>query len=235
MRIPWGRKLEMAARVRVFSLAHPSEDAGYVKTLAEFEERLARAEMIAGTQVDEEGAETSARSRRNEIRKVVHFTLLRYLVEVGVVAAKDRAELASRFKLPSANASHRGFSSAVRSMLTVATSQKASMVAAGMAPSLLDDLGRMLTEFDLVSNVARTARLGHVTAVAELETIVKKLMKLVRLLDGINRWRFGDHSELLVAWNTAKRATVRSRRAVAPSAGDGGVTPAGSGGVVPAA
>jgi hypothetical protein len=43
-------KLEMAARVRQFSRAHPSEDPGYATVLGRFEERLTRAEAIVARQ-----------------------------------------------------------------------------------------------------------------------------------------------------------------------------------------
>lgn len=52
MRSAVGRKLEMAARVRVFSRTHPSEDPGYATVFGRFEERLTRAEAIAARQYE---------------------------------------------------------------------------------------------------------------------------------------------------------------------------------------
>lgn len=232
MRTLLGRKLEMVARVRSFSRSHPSEEPGYLKILAELEERLGQAEAMAGTHVDELVAEKSARRRRDDIRKVVHFQLLRYLVEVGVVAAKDRAELASRFKLPDGNASNRQFAALVASMLTVAVSQKGAMVKAGMSPTLLDELRAMLTEFQVVTEAARSAKLGHVLALVELEGVTSQLSRLVRLLDGFNRWRFRGDPELLKGWGVVRRVARGPRRLSEEGEGE---TPAGPGGVAPAA
>lgn len=78
--------LEMAARVRAFSRTHPSADPEYAMVLGRLEERLARAEAIAGRQFEGLKAARSARSRRGELRRVVHTQLLRYLVRVGEVA-----------------------------------------------------------------------------------------------------------------------------------------------------
>ena len=227
-------RLEMFARVRVFSRAHPSADPEYATVLGRLEERLARAETIAARQFEGLAAAKSARARRAELRRVVHFQLLRYLVAVGGAAAKSRTELAERFKLPDSHGNNRGFLTAVKSMVTMAEAQRDALVAEGMSPRLLEDLNRMLAEFETVSESARTARLGHIGARADLEEATAELTSLVKLLDGINRWRFGKEPELLVEWNAAKRVLGGSSSRVSPPpVGDGEVPPA-SGGIVAA-
>jgi hypothetical protein len=59
---------------------------------------------------------------------VLHFQLIRYLVAVGSVASKDRAELAERFKLPNGNATTSAFLSTVKALLATAESQKELLV-----------------------------------------------------------------------------------------------------------
>ena len=46
--------------------------------------------------------------------------------------------------------------------------------------------------------------LSHVVARAELEELSDEVMRLVGILDGINRYRFERDPQLLVAWKTAK-------------------------------
>jgi hypothetical protein len=230
-----GRKMEMFARVRIFSRAHPSTDPGYATVLNRFEGRLNSAEVLAAKQHDGVVSAQQARNRRGELRRVVHFQLLRYLVKVGGVAGKTRTELADRFKLPRSHANNRVFLTAVRSMLTVAQSQQEAMVSEGMSPTLLEELGTMLTEFEAASDAARSARLDHIGARADLDAVTAELMETVQVLDGVNRWRFGKDPKLLVEWNAAKHVfDVGHGRVVPPAAGDGG-TPPGSGGVAPAA
>lgn len=229
MRTMLGRKLEMLKRVRVFSRAHPSDDAGYGKILGELEALLGQAEALEGVQRGQRAAATNARTRRNEIRRTVHFQLLRYLVAVGSVAAKDREELALQFKLPDVNAGNDDFAGSVRLMLAVAQTQKESLVRAGMVPELLDKLAEQLAGFEAASDSARTSKLGHMGARRSLELVFVQLTQLVRLLDGINRWRFAGNPDVLDSWNAAKYLGPRRQ---APSEGE---TPAGSGGVAPAA
>jgi len=90
------RKLEMAARVWQFSRAHPSTDPGYGIVLNRFEERLHRAEAITARQQDGLTAARTARTHRSELRREVHFKLLRYLVAASEIAARDRGERAAR-------------------------------------------------------------------------------------------------------------------------------------------
>ena len=229
-------RLDMAARVRSFSRTHPSMDPGYAKVLGRFEERLTRAEEIAARQHEGLVLAKSARARREEIRKVVHFQLLRHLVSIGGITAKTRTELAERFKLPATKATNRVFLTSVRSMLSLAEEQQDALVSEGMSPTLLEQLGRMLAEFEAASEAARVARLGHIGARGELEEVTAQLMESVTALDGHNRLRFGKAPELLVDWNAAKHLPARARVGIPPVAGGEGtgeVPP--SGGVAPAA
>ena len=204
-------KLEMAARVRVFSRAHPSPDPEYATVLGRLEERLARAEAIAGKQFEGLAARVRATARRQELRRVVQSQLLRYLVAVGGLASKSLTELVNQFRLPDGHANHRAFLLAVKSMLTMAGENKDVLVAEGMSPRLLEDLSRLVGEFETASEAARTARLDHIGARADLEEASRDILEQVQVLDGINRWRFGSEPELLVEWNAAKRLPVRSR------------------------
>ena len=120
--------------------------------------------------------------------------------------------------------------------MSLAQAQQDALVSEGMSPTLLEQLDRMLTEFEAASEAARTARLEHIGARGDLEEVSAELMESVRVLDGHNRLRFGKEPELLVEWNAAKHLPVRSRVRVPPVwGGDGrGVVPP-AGGVAPAA
>ena len=107
-------------------------------------------------------------------------------------------------------------------MLAMAEAQEA-LLNEGMTPTLLTELGKMLTEFDAASEAARAARLDRIGARADLEA--------VKVLDGINRWRFGKDPELLVAWNAARHVPGAGSR-VSPRGPEGpvagGESPPGS-------
>ena len=244
MRRAVNERLEMATRVRAFCRAHPSTEPGYDLVLGRLEELLTRGETIAAKQFEGLAAAKSARLRRRELRKVVHFQLLRYLISVGGIAAKTQVELAERFNLPDSSGSNRAFLTAVKSMLALAEAQRDALLKEGMSPRLLEDLSRMLAEFEAVSEVARKARLDHIGARAEMDQLVLDILEQVRVLDGINRWRLAQDPNQLIEWNAAKHVpgglgtgTRVSTPATGGNTGDaagGGEAPP-SGGAAPAA
>jgi hypothetical protein len=235
MEIGVRRKLDMFARVREFVRARSSTEPGYTPALGQFEESLTRAEAIASRQQEGRTAERAARAQRKELRRVLHFQVIHYLVAVGSLAAKDRIELAERFKLPDSGMTNSAFLAAVKALVAVAVSEKELLVQAGMMPTLLDDLGRMVSEFETALEEIRTGRREHIGARADLDVITAELMDRVSVLDGITRYRFGDQPEVMAEWNAAKRVPGVGPVKVTPPPADDGVVPPGSGGVAPAA
>ena len=200
----------MAARVLTFSRNHPSEEPTYATALGRFEQRLTDAEAIAARQHETRLAAHGARVRREELRRAVHSQLLPYLIAVGTVAARDKSELADQFRLPAFHANNQGFQAAVKVLVAAAQEQRDLLVAAGMAPALLEQLRGMVTAFETASEEARAARLSRIGARADLEEIAGDLMEEVRVLDGINRWRFGKNPEVLAEWQAARHLPASS-------------------------
>ena len=234
MNIHVRRKLEMATRVRTFSRAHPSTEPTYTTVLGRLEERLTEAEAIATKQHEARVAASGASTTRKELRRIVHFQLLKYLVAVGSVAAKSRGELASQFQLPSVSANNQAFLTALKALVAAAEQQRDTLVAAGMAPALLEQLQQKLTEFETVSEEARAKRLSHIGARADLDKIAGTLMDEVRVLDGINRWRFANDPEVMAEWEAARHlppsrpaaVPVKVKEVTPPSPDAGKIAPA---------
>lgn len=135
---------------------------------------------------------------------MLQFQLVHYLVAVGSVAAKDQAELAASFKLPATNATNTVFLTAVKALLAVAESQRELLVQGGMEPALLENLSRMVADFEVISEAARTARRGHIGARTELNVVSVELTEQVKVLDGITRYHFGNDPEVMSEWKAAK-------------------------------
>ena len=217
------RKLDMAARVREFTRAHAATEPGYAPVLTKFEDLLTRAQGIVARQHQGRVAAKGARARRKELRRTLHFQLVRYLVAVGSVAAKDQAQLAARFKLPDTSATNSVFLTSVQALLAAAESQRELLVKEGMEPALLEDLGRMVSDFEAASEAARTARRDHIGARADLEVITTELLEQVKVLDGIARYHFGDDPEVMAEWKAAKQVLGQPRNGVTPPAPAPGV------------
>jgi hypothetical protein len=194
----------MAARAGVFTRAHPSSEPGYATLQAQLDERLARAGVIAARQHDGLAIARGARANRKELRVELHSQVLPHLIRVGQSAAKDRPELAARFVLPSQSLTYKSYLTAASAMLALADTQKDLLVTKGLTQSALEDLRRMVAEFDVATTTAQSGRLDHIGARADLEVVTGELMEIVRVLDGINRYRYGKDPEALAEWNAAK-------------------------------
>ncbi|MGH7561765.1 MAG: hypothetical protein ACRENB_12195 [Gemmatimonadales bacterium] len=161
---------------------------------------------------------------------------MRYLVAVGTVAAKGRAELAQQFHLPGLSVSHQTFLTAVRGMLEKATAQKELLVSVGMSDSLLEALAKAVSEFEATLEANRTGRRDHVGASTDLQAVATEIVGQVRVLDGLVTYRFGDSSELMGAWKSARNVFGPSRiRGRAGDSGEGDEPSLGPGDVAPAA
>src|ERR1044071_32049 len=228
------RKREMAARVREFMRAHASGEPGQFTALAKFEEMLTRAGEIAARQEEGRLAERAARAQRKEIRRVLHFQLIRFLVAVGAVVARDRVELAERFKLPSGSATNSAFLASVKALLATAAGQKELLVKEGMSATLLDDLDRMVSQFEAAIEAIRTGRRDHIESRAALDRIIGELADPVAVLDGVVGVRFGDDPEVMAGWPAAKRVPGASQGgAKSTPSTTGEPKPAPDSGVVP--
>ena len=85
----------------------------------------------------------------------------------------------------------------------------------------------------MASEEARAKKLSHIGARADLDDSAGTLMDEVRVLDGINRWRFANDPEAMAEWEAARHLPP-SRPAVQP-AKPKEVTPTDPGRVAPAA
>ena len=138
---------------------------------------------------------------------------------------------------PSGNATNSSFVTSGKSLVAVAEGQKELLAQEGMSATLLDELTKMVAEFEIILEAVRTARREHIGARADLEVITAELLKVVKVLDGITRYRFGMNPEMMAEWGAVKQVLGRSARGrVAPEAGqvpDAG--PSTPGGIAPAA
>jgi hypothetical protein len=214
------RKLDMAARVREFVRAHAAAEPGFTPVVTRLDELLTRAEAILERQRQGSVAARGANAQRGELRRRIHARLVHYLVAVGSVAAKDQADVAQHFRLPRTNGSSKGYVTAVKALLAAGEGQKDLLQKAGLAPTLLDELAKMVADFEASTEAARTARRDHIGARVDLDVITAQLKEQVKLLDGITRYRFGDDVEMMAEWHAAKQMLRQPGAAGAP------VTPA---------
>ena len=226
------RILAMGVRARNFNRANPSTDAGYIGIAARLEELIPRADALAVQERVGKLEERGATARREQLRRKI-TELLRHLVRVAEVAAKERPELADQFKLPSATGPYKDFITGAKAMVAKATEERELFVRKGLGETLLEELGQLVTQFEATTDSVHSGRRAHVGARADLGPVSDEIVELVNLLDGLNRLRFRDDAERLAAWESA-RNIVGPFEAKPPTPPEGGDNPPSTG-VAPAA
>jgi hypothetical protein len=213
----------MATRVRDFLRAHKSV-VGEEFGLAKLEELVARADGLITQQRAGIASARASALQRQGIRDTLQTALLRYLKAVSQAAAKENSDLVAQFQMPHINVSHRVFVAAVGGLLAKATEQKALLVSYGMQPSLLDDLGATLVEFEKTLEVTRSGRRDHTGATADLDAVATEIAEQVRILDGLMRYRFRSNAELIGEWTSVRNVVgpFKSKVQQEPGAPAGG-------------
>ncbi len=214
-------KLEMATRALEFCRAHPSDDAGYLKQVENLEELLNRAEGLAARQRAGQIAEHAGAARRMELRDQLHDQLLRHLVRVGELAAKEHPELIGKFQLPSTNATNKTYLVAAKAMLAEGQANKDTLTKYGLSEAMLQDLAQAIQEFEATIESGSAGRESHVGARADLDAVAAELMRAVEVLNTFNRRRFRGDAELLAAWDAARLVIGPRTRRKPPEATEG--------------
>jgi hypothetical protein len=216
----------MGARALEFGHAHPIESPGYAATMVRLEERLVRADMLATQQRDGILAVRAATRHKRELVRRIRRAHLTHLARIAEEAASELPELPQKFLFKPGKGSYRAFRTAARGMQVEAQTRRQELVKHGLVEPLLDDLGRQLDELDAVMERGQEARRVHVGATAQLEVVSGEVVRLVKALGGLNRYRFVNDPDLLAQWESASNV-VAGRRAAgekpvegAPGAGD---------------
>jgi hypothetical protein len=155
---------------------------------------------------------------RREVRRGLETELMRYVVRVGEMAAREHPELAGRFKAPEHNASNAMFLARAWDLLQLAKANQALLASHGLTGTQLDDLGSVVTRFEGSTEKANAGRRDHVGARADLQSVTTDLLDLVGLLEVLNHARFHDDAELQASWESARNVATPSRVKPAPPA-----------------
>jgi hypothetical protein len=158
------RVLAMAARVRDFFRKHPSDEPSHQEVLGKLEEALARGDAQALLERAGSESQSAAVARRRELRRKIRNELLPHLVRVGRVVAKERPDLAGRFRLPNANVPLRTFADMTKSMLGLALADRELFERKGLSRTLLDQLSEAFSGFEQATIASHEGRTGHVGA-----------------------------------------------------------------------
>lgn len=221
------RRIEMARRVLEFSRAHPDESPGYVAALARLEKLLGEADEQAGRQRDGTLQVRASTAWKRQLSRAMRKVHLAHLTRVARVAAREVPELAQKLTLRPGTRTYMAFRTTARGMAAEAQNRKEVLVRHGLAETVLANLLETLDQFDAAVESGATGRQTHVGASAELQAVADEVFQIVRVMDGLNRYRFMNDPERLAAWESAstvvaapKSGTPKPGPETAPPAGD---------------
>ncbi len=229
------RRIEMGTRALNFSRAHQDGSPGYLAAVSRLEERLARAEQLATQQRDGILEVRSSTAQKRDLRRLMTRSQLNHLARVAEIGAKELPELEQKFALAPSKSPYLAFRTAARGMAAEAQARKELLVKHGLADTALDSLVSALDEFDRAIQRGTDGRREHVGASAELESVGDEVVQIVRVMDGLNRFRFANDAEALAAWESASNTLGPMRSSSIKPAPEPSPPPASGGEIKPAA
>jgi hypothetical protein len=214
------RKLEMGRSALAFCLAHPDASSGYTAAITRLNECMARATEFAGRQDEGQRTASAAVRRKQQIRETLRRTHLSHLARVGRVASRELPELGQSFVFRPGTTTYLAFRTAARGMAAEAQAHREVLVRHGLGEEVLENLVQALDQFDAVLEQGLEGRRKHVGARAELKTVADEVVQVVRVLDGLIRYRFMTDAEALAAWESASNVAGPFRPARPEESGE---------------
>jgi hypothetical protein len=104
-------------------------------------------------------------------------------------------------------------------MIELAEQQKELLSKYGMVEEVLQNARQSIDQLDQVVERGAQGRRIHIGASASLEVAANQVVRLVRILDGFNRFRLGGDPNLLTAGSRRPTSSDRRLRAVQRSVG----------------
>jgi hypothetical protein len=171
---------------------------------------------------------SAAAERKKELRHVLQQAHLVHIAEVGKAAAREEPDLNQKFVFRPGTRAYLAFRTAARGMAAEAQSHKEVLVKHGLAETVLENFLQALDQFDEAVEQGLEGRRLHVGASAELKSVADEIVQVVRVMDGLNRYRFIKDTEALAAWESVSNVAGPARP-VAPAKPAPGDTPPAAG------
>jgi hypothetical protein len=208
------RRIEMGGRALAFSVAHPDPSPGYAVAVAELGRLITRGKELMEVQVSGINELTGATRVRSELRSTMRRTQMPHVARVAVLAAKDEAGLEEVFRMVREDSPYTVFLSNARHFAVEAERRRAMLTAHGLTDTVLDGLRDAVEKFELLNERIIHMQWQRVGVTVELRGIGSGIVRLVKVLDALNRYRFAGNRGVMAEWVSSSR--VLDREASAP-------------------
>jgi hypothetical protein len=201
-----GNKYQMGLGSYELTAQHPLADPEGAEAVTRLQALLQRFRELAAEQHEAGVTGRANVQRQAEIRQVVARDHLPHLANVGRLAGRDLPELVRTFT-PRRIKTHLQFRTVTGSMFDAARSNQDALRKHGLSVTMLDDLEKVLAEYDALGEALNRHHTTRAGASVDLHRVAKDIVAVVRVLDGHNRLRWRDDARMLAAWRTA--STIR--------------------------
>jgi hypothetical protein len=222
------RTFAMGQQVRQFNRKYPFQSTGYAAAEAGLDVQLDLGLGAAARQRSGFIDQHAGATRKAELVRTLRSVHVPHMARAGSSAAREDHNLAALFTLKPQTGTFAALVTAVGQMAEAAEERKSLLVKYGMEESVLTDTVKTLAEIQAATAQSDRGRAAHVSATAELRRAAREVIRLVGIMDGVNRLRFRADPALLAEWRSVSR--IRRDGGPAPAddadvAADGGPVP----------
>lgn len=208
------KQLEMLRRVKEFGIAKASDFAETslgTKLFGEVTKKVAEVESQGADQVSGISSAQNLSSTKDSVRHELRG-LLQNINRTARVMAPDTPEFDSKFRMPRTMTDLK-LLTAARSFLQDALPLKDRFIEHEMPVDFLEQLGRVVDEFDKALTHKSEAVGLHVNTRLTIDETVGTGLSIVRQLDAIVRNKYHGDPITLAAWQRASHVSKRTRTA----------------------
>jgi hypothetical protein len=215
------RQLEMFARVRDFGIARGSDFAAGTlgqELFTSLTQVVTNLESHATQQTSQRNEAKKSTASKTAAREALLASLAALQRTARVLALSDPG-LENSFRLPR-KMTDQALLTAARAMAATATPLNAQFVRHELPADFLTKLNAQITALEETITNRSDARSAQVTATASIGQLIEQGLALVQRLEVLVQNKYAAETQVLAAWETARRVT-RPRTSAAAAGGAG--------------
>ncbi len=197
-------KLVMLVRLQDFLRAYPFGDEPADQEAARFSVLLGRLQALVAQQQEGQVARKAQNEKHQELRRRITRMPLRHLARIGGSLKTEHPEVAAAIAQPLTGLSGNLFLATAQNIAAAVQGQHDLLRSKGMSEGTAQDLSTLLAAYSQAVSDANAGLRAHTGARAEIRSLSRELMAMVRQLEGIVLYLFRDREEVLGAWKSAR-------------------------------
>ncbi len=207
-------RLEMGRSVLGFAKANIDLSPGSPAAVDALGATLAEAETVSVEQQEGMRRSRAATARKAGIRRDLNAMHLIHIARAGQAAARELPELEQLFEFTRGHLPYDTFRTRALSLAQSAGTHRELLMKYGLSEEMIQGLVDLVAQFDAAVVEGLDASRAHVGATARLEELSERVVELVGVMDGLNRYRFRNDRERLAEWESVSQVIDRTHGAV---------------------